>query len=402
MSKPAVKPSLVIGLPERSGFLLPALTVWVAGALNFASLKRTAGVTDLLNSLEGQPIVLIVGLALLGVYMVFLLGHIIDLLSNGINERFLANKMDGYPHERLIPFEYTTPKHRELESTRRTNLKRMSFFFEGAKLMISSVSMYVLLRLIIRHPAVIENIWIYGVIDVLKNYFLICLSCSVVFAIPTLLVKYFPWHTIDARKQFAMKIIYRIKKLIRRPEFKLFEKFWTAILSALFWLPIAGYDTVDKMVRSMIRLDNQLDKSTFDRLCGSTQKHLGISFEKIANNDRFWLPYLYLHKKEPALGRKIDENKRFSSFCRNQSLACFIAAVTITGVYRDSNSVSIGTFSRGDFVVLSLLLFFAGWLFHWKFLHHYYSFTKMTLRAFVLIDVVSKSRSKGSSEAVST
>lgn len=103
-----LSPALTISLPERSTFLLPALSVWASLAIFLGSRKQGLGVVSLIATLESKPIVVLVGLTLLGIFTVFLLGHVVDLLSQLIYERLLADKLDGFPHERIVPVSQTT------------------------------------------------------------------------------------------------------------------------------------------------------------------------------------------------------------------------------------------------------------------------------------------------------
>ncbi|MDO8291032.1 MAG: hypothetical protein Q7T44_17595, partial [Parvibaculum sp.] len=134
-----LSPALAISLPERSTFLLPALSVWASLAIYLGSRKQSLGIVSLIATMESKPLVVLVGLTLVGIFTVFVLGHVVDLLSQLIYERLLADKLDGFPHERIVPISQTTGNYRRFVKRKRTNLRRPTFFFEGAKLLISSV-----------------------------------------------------------------------------------------------------------------------------------------------------------------------------------------------------------------------------------------------------------------------
>jgi hypothetical protein len=393
MSKPKLSPSLVLGLPERSGFLLPALTVWAAIAVNLGALKRQSGILELFAVLDSQRFVTVVGLTVIGIYSVFLLGHVLDLLSNGVSERFLANKMDGYPHERIVPVAYTTTHHSKFKYRRQTNLKRLSFFFEGAKLLIGGSTMLVLSAIILRNPDLSFNLR--TAISALFIYSTAAVAISALFAVPAILIRYAPYKQAEDRKVFADRIVSRLSKAFRR-NFLLrpIEIMWHAFIKLALGPFIYGYDIVDRLVRGLTRLNLEIDEQTYSQLLKAYAERFGSNFSTVDNNDRFWLPYLEVQIKLPPIGRRIDEARRAANFCRNQSFACFISSILVAGIYRSSMTDAIGIFTRSDLNALALFLFVLAWLFHWKFLHHYYSFTKMTLRAFSTLASVGPKKKK--------
>lgn len=381
MANRGVVPSLTLGLPERSGFLIPAITVWVAIVVNLAALKRKTGVTGLLAILESQHLVSLVGLTLLAIYSIFLLGHVLDLLSNGISERFLSNKLDGYPHERIVPVRYTTRFYSRLKYRKETNLRRLSFFFEGAKLLVSGVTSLVLIGILLRNPSIsptLRTVLTYGL-----YYAAFAVFVSVVFALPAVLVRYLPYRTPTERRNIGNRVASRISKLFRRNRILSYvDMLWLGLVFVALGPFIYGYDLVDRLVRGLVRLNVEIDQNTFFRFIEAYRRRFGTDFSSVSNNDRFWLPYLDIHRELPLLARKVDEIRRFANFCRNQSFAFFLASLLVAGIYRSDTPEPIGIYTRSDLNTLAVALFALGWLFHWKFLHHYYSFTKMTFRVF--------------------
>lgn len=403
MQNRGVVPSLTIGLPERSGFLIPAITVWSAIVINIAALKRNTGFLGLLAILETQHIVSIIGLSLIAIYSIFLLGHVIDLLSNGISERFLSNKMDGYPHERIVPLEFTTKLYSHLHHRKKTNLRRLSFFFEGAKLLISGVSTATLLGIILRNPNLSASTREIVELGFMYAVFAVCVSA--VFALPAVLVRFAPYKTPVQRREIANRIASRLSKLFRRNTILSYvDLLWMAIVVIALGPFIYGYDLVDQLVRGLVRLNKEIDRGTFDRVSKAYHSVFGLDFVQTSNNDRFWLPYLEIHRNLPQLARKIDEVRRFANFCRNQSFAFFLSSLLVAGTYRSSTVEPIGIYTRSDLNALAVTLFCLGWLFHWKFLHHYYSFTKMTLRSFSILasSGISKQGTKKRSDLITT
>lgn len=387
--------SLVLGIPERSGFLLPAITVWTAIVLSLTALKQQKGIFDLLSILEAKGIVFLLGVAFLGIYTLFLLGHALDLISNGISERFLANKLDGFPHERVVPMDSSTPWFCLQDKLRESQYLRPTFFYEGAKILVVSLCLYLFCRIFERNPDLSPNAA--RAIALAMDLSTIWVTISLFLAVPAILVRYAPVGSRSGREAWAAKTNEHSRMLNSRYAIiKIVTRVAQFSLAILIFAPLACYDLYNQLIRGMLRLDVKLDKNTIDLIQRACTRLYSFEFTQISNNDRFWLPYLDVQRNLPILGRRIDATRKSASFCRNQSAACLIASLIFAGVYRSAMppDFKIGIFTRFDFNILALALFIMAWLFHWKFLHHYYSATKMTLRAFAFLATKTKATAK--------
>ena len=393
MARSNIRPNLILGIPERSGFLLPALTIWTAILIYFAARKGNIGISDLLVILQNKETITIVGLALLGIYTIFILGHIVDLLSNGVNERFLANKMNGYPHERIVPIEHTTSSFNLHQNTKKTIIKRASFFFEGAKLLIASTSLYVFIRIVERHPRIKQIPNSIEILNSIELYAQAGMIIACILSIPSAAIRYLPHRTRAARTVFAKNLSNEIKQILSKNKLlQTIETAWGIFSYATLAPLVFAYDAVDGFILGMIRITTGIDSKTFNQVQKAFKKHMGIDYVEVQNNDRFWLIYLSIHNNLPHMIGKIDQMKRFANFCRNQSFACFIAAMIFAGVYRNDAIGAVGLFSKNNICTLSICLFCFAWLFHWKFLHHYHSYTKLTYRSFSLLATIEKKK----------
>lgn len=393
MENKSLKPDFSITIPERSVFILPALTIWTAAVINLGSRKFQVTIPDILSALQHKSPIFISGIVLLAVYTVFIAGHILDLLSNGINERFLANKMDGFPHERLVPFANTTNSHEHFTNRKLTNIRSPKFIYEGAKLIICIGALYSITRIVERYDILELTPSPKSAIRIFKWYLAYGLAFAIALATPAVIIGFIPISTGKDRLRFVREIKIHISRWFQlRPLLKKPIRYGILLLIAPAVPLLYAYDVVDRLVRRSVRLNTEIDIQTFRGVQAASKLKLGMEYQKLENNDRFWLPYLCVHRELPTIARKVDEARKSANFCRNQSLACFLAALMLSGAYISLPQNPWGEVTKKDLLNLSLALFCVAWLFHWKFLHHYYAFSKMTIRGFALLGSTASSQ----------
>lgn len=396
-----VTPNMTLALPERSTFLLPALTLWSSIVIYLISRKRNLGIIASLDRLDSKPAIAIIGIALLGVFTLFVIGHILDLLSSLVFERFLSDKLHGFPHERVVPSSHTTGRYLLFVQKKRTDMRRVSFFYEGAKLLVISISLLILVQIIARHPDIIDSPKLVDSIEYFNLYFAVCSLIALLFALPAALVRYAPVGTGPSRRRIAARLLRRARRALKSgAAWKQVGKYGHILMIVSVGPMIYLYDIIDRLVRGLFRLNKEIDSITFDALVSSARARLKLDWPALKNNDRFWLLYLYLYSIKSDVLKPIQSIRTASAFCRNQSLACMLSAMILAGAYRKNQDVSLNVLSMTDMINLSLCLFFIGWLFYWKFLQQYYAFTKMTFRSFAILGTPEVKQSKSSPPSV--
>ena len=398
-----IAPSMTLALPERSTFLLPALTLWSSIVIYLISRKRNLGIITSLDRLDNKPAVAIIGIALLGVFTLFVVGHILDLLSSLVFERFLSDKLHGFPHERVVPPSHTTGRYLLFIQKKRTDMRRVSFFYEGAKLLVISTSLLVFGQIIIRHPEVIDLPSLHKFVEYSNLYFGICSLIALLFALPAALVRYAPVGTGSGRRRIAARLLRRARRALKSgPAWKHIGKCGHIFVILSVGPLVYAYDLTDRLVRGLFRLNKEIDSNTFDAIVSTAKARLKLDWTALKNNDRFWLLYLYLYSIKSDMLKPIQSIRTASAFCRNQSLACMLSAMILAGAYRTGQDVSLNVLSMTDMMNLSISLFLVGWLFHWKFLQQYYAFTKMTFRSFAILGMPDIKPSKNKPPPIGT
>ena len=382
MAPPLLRPSLQIAPAERSSFVLPSLTVFSALVIWVLVRKLGIGLIPFLESLDKLSWLVVFTIAMVMLFAVFSIGHLIDLLSHTILERFLADKLDGFPHERIVPLKNSTRRYHRFLHRKRRNINRPTFFFEGAKLFIASCSAICFLGIVSRHPDLNAE-YVRAIIKASIWYSVATLSYSLLLAIPPALVGYLPAATYKERRRFAIKLMRRLRSRVRSSRMHMVAIAPLLLINIGLVAPyVFIYDFVDKLVRGMFRLNKEIDSATYERIAKILKKKLNIDYSTIQNNDRYWLPYFLLMAGRPDVVQKIQGARSSATYCRNQALACLFAALLLAGVYRIDQQSIAGLLTRADIIHIALLLYLVAWIFHWRFLQQYYSCTKMALRAF--------------------
>jgi hypothetical protein len=112
MHLPPLRTSIHVAPAERSSFILPSATVLGTIIVWILAQKFGVGLIPFLEDNNKSSWLVIVTLILLLVFAVFSIGHAIDMLSNTILERFLSDKLDGFPHERIVPNGCSTQRNK--------------------------------------------------------------------------------------------------------------------------------------------------------------------------------------------------------------------------------------------------------------------------------------------------
>lgn len=386
MRIPQARNTWTVARAERSAFFFPAVTVWASMVIWLLVQRREAGLFASLQLMEKQSWLVVVAMLLIALGTVFAIGHVVELLSQSIVERFLADKLDGFPHERLLPAKYSTVRYVRFSRMKRSNLNRPTFFYEGAKLFISSSSLFFLFTIVSNHPIVINSVNGLFIVLALATYALIGIAAAFMIAVPAVVVRYFPWRDYAARRHTLARILkaLRARRQSRATHALILP---LRLLSYVFaWPLVAAYDLIDRLVRGIFRLNKEIDESTFLRVTEILKVKTGLEYLSLGTNDRFWLLFLIVSSNRPELLRTIQSIRTAADFCRNQALACLVASLFLATSYADGQGQVTGMPTRSDLVYVASAVFVLGWIFHWKFLHLYYSCTKMTFRAFATLD----------------
>ena len=325
--------------------------------------------------------------------VVFTIGHILDLSSQFILERLFADKLVGFPHERIVPINATTPRYELFQKRKREKFGRAITFYEGTKVALTATSLFVLCQILFRAPNVHANSDAAFALFFASYYWSSAIIAGIISMIPALLVGYTPGSSpIDSFRRIE-RFFQSIKERSKTSKPVEFVVALHRVLFGILLVPATYiYDSVDRFVRAAFRLNTEIDKDTFENFKAVFKRRFGIDFLSIGNNDRFWLPYLALvHSKSDVL-RPIVELRSMANFCRNQALALFITSITLASSY-NLEQKSISEFiTKTDTYNIALLFFVLSWVFYWKFLQTYYAFSKMTFRAFASLPTANASR----------
>ena len=391
---------------ERSRYLLPAITVtfgiaiWLltraSGIDSSGKRWQGIGVVDFLLKHQSEPAIVYVVAVCVAMLVIFTIGHILDLSSQFILERLFADKLGGFPHERIVPIGATTPRYELFQKRKRAKFGRTITFYEGTKAALAATSLLVLCQILFRAPNVHANPDAAFVLLAASYYWSSAILAGIISMIPALLVGYTPGSSpIDSFRR-----IERFFQGIReRSKTSIVAEAAIAphrLLFGILLIPATYiFDSVDRFVRAAFRLNTEIDSDTFENFKAVFRRRFEIDFLSIGNNDRFWLPYLALiHSKSDVL-RPIVELRSIANFCRNQSLALFITSIVLASSYNlDQKSISEFV-TKTDTYNISLLFFVLSWVFYWKFLQTYYAFSKMTFRAFAILPTAKITREIG-------
>lgn len=378
--------SLNINTSERSRYILPSVTVTFGLTIWFLTRTGGKGIIDFLLAHQSAPIILYIAAIAIAVFSIFTIGHILDLSSQFILERLFADKLGGFPHERLVPIRATTARYRLFLKRKRAVFGRSISFYEGTKVAIVATSLLTICHISYRSPKIYSSSSLSLFFGLASAYWATAVAVGLISLIPALLVGYLPGATPKDNFRRVESFLEDTRtKATGSPPLRLLIN-TIKIMMGMFLRPATYiYDSVDRFVRAAFRLNTELDEDTFSNFTKVFHRRFGISFESIGNNDRFWLPYLaILHSRSEVL-KPIVELRSMANFCRNQALALFITSILLSSSYRIGQQSVSEIFTKTDTYNISILLFVLSWVFYWKFLQTYYAFTKMTFRAFATL-----------------
>lgn len=371
---------------ERSAFFLPAITVSSSLLLWVLVRKFETGLYQMLRQLAGEKVLVVASVIAIFLLVAFATAHVVDLLSHALFERFLSDTLDCFPHERVVPYHQTTKRYKKFLALKRTNIRRTSFIFEGAKALVAAASIWIFVNLQLRHPNAPLRPFITTLFEVANAYCVLALVISASLALPAIFVHYAPWGTYDSRRRLGISNSWRLSRVRRK---NVFGKFMNRILHIVFLIVLAPftaiYDIADRLIRELFRLNSEIDIHTYDRVLRVAESNLRISFSEIRNNDRFWLPHIYVINHGGPAANALSESRKKASFYRNQAMACLLSSIILGSAYRMAQHDIAGFLTRADVIHLAIALYFLAWLLHWKFLQQYYSLAKAVLRIFATL-----------------
>jgi hypothetical protein len=249
--------------------------------------------------------------------------------------------------------------------------------------------------ILLRHPRVLEIYAVYQLLLGVIAYLKFVAAVAAVKILPALFVSFWPSGTREFRRRTIIRLFVVMNRRRKEALIARFLVYLWGFVVVLSRPLVVLFDATDRFIRFVLRLNEEIDASTFQNLKSVFQSRLKIEFVEISNNDRFWLPYLVLLSDSPQLVKPILKTRNLANFCRNQALGLFVAAAILSGAYNTDQLDIKGMIGKSDLIHISLLCFFSGWAFHWKFLQGHYSSTKMTYRSFATL-VAAKSERKRS------
>lgn len=370
---------------ERTAFILPAITLFFALCAWTLVKKLNAGPLPTLDALAKHSGLSFAILSVSSVAIIFMLAHILDTLSSSFYERFLSDKLQGFPHERIVPIAKTTVRYRQFIRNNRTRLWIPRFLYEGVKSMVFCGFALVLFGLWLRHPSIQQREYLLAGFQAVFWLSFSGLVFSFIFlGIPFLAIRYLPFgRSYSYRRLWAIRLVRGIQKAIGRR--KAFRYLRNSIVGILVWIPAKAHDFLDRILRALFRLNKEIDIATYERLELLLKEKVGLEFSKLNNNDRFWVPYLILVEHSKVASRDVIEMWKKAAFCRNQALALLLSSLLLGTAYRLHQPDIDDFLTKNDLDNLALLAFFGSQFFCYRFYQHYYYFTKLVYRAFASI-----------------
>jgi hypothetical protein len=367
---------------ERSPFILPAITVWLSVIVFFLT-RHHVGVVAFLRGAKDESWTVVAGSAVFSLALLFSFAHLIETLSDLLLERTLADRLTGFPHERVIPFAGTTVRYRQFIRRQVPVFSRRFSQYEGSRIIVLAVVFSEPMVVIFRSEAVQSHTFLRFLCEVLIGYFCLAAATSILLLLPGFAAGFNPVDAKHLRFRWVVERLRKLRALLRNaPISQTVFRNWKYVI---WWPALVSYAFCDRIIRYMLRLNGEIDEVTYKRFEVVFRDRLQIDFESISNNDRFWLTYFVLLADSPGLIKPIAAARHLANFCRNQCLALFVASIALTLSYRLGQPDVAGFVTRNDVNNLALICAFGSWVFYWKFLQGYYYCTKMTFRAFATI-----------------
>lgn len=384
---------------EKTGYLLPSVTlvlaigVWLIGKKhhlaqklgvaplsNTGSTEKIKSTIELLNSVFlGNSAVTIVLILLTIAALVFILAHVIDTLSEYVFERLFANKLQGYPHERLVPYAYTTSRYKKFRASLKTQTRANRFLYEGLKSLLFILITFPLIWMIHRHLSTDKDGWQFLPTTVLLITFWVCLS--LVWSFVLLLIFSYQRFASTSKVPLETRETDTFNMLMASSSNAIFDFFLKYLWLAFVGVWAYGFDFLEKTIRSLFQLNSEIEGDVYTKAKDILFKKTGIDIGTLNNNDRIWIPYYFLITENKSSIKNIQEFESKAMFYRNQALALFLCCALLAGSF-DSNHSTLETFlSPKDLMNLSFASYFMAVFFVGRFFQHYYSASKCVFRA---------------------
>lgn len=378
---------------EKTAYLLPAVTVLLCLGLWLIGRKSLGSGLDAIEGIvQDYSASTLIVITLLVVTVMYILAHGIDTASDYVIERFLVDRLQGMPHERVVPEKYTTEKYKTFRVKFQTCSKEPRFLYEGIKVLVFWFLFGPLLMLLSRHEKVPELIKI--------SFSILGIWVVISFAWVLLLFLHFvyvsfvqperdpknklnekgmpPTENTPELQQSQNQVVSPPPEVTSKPSSFLISAVWIFIT---IWCQC--FDFIDRVSRRLFYLDDKVDVGTFEKFVAAFEHKTSITFNNLNSNDRFWVPYFSLIEASRTEAKELTDIWQRAIFCRNQAVALFLSAAILSSSFSLSSERSEGFFlSKFDLANLSLLAYFSAGMFMYRFFQHYFSHSKMLYRAY--------------------
>jgi hypothetical protein len=371
---------------ERSSFLLPAITIIASFSVwMFTRNSRIVNITSLneLSSIKNTTIAIVL---LFMIALTFIIAHVIDTVSYTIYGRILSDKINGFPHTKIVPGVKRQLKMKFIDKNGPIIYFSLSRHINyGIKIMIMCVFLFSIISIIIRHPYFNqENLLLRKL--AFNILYIVKISIEVYFIIISLLLAVA--SHLYSRKKFRNRIGNS-------------KKVWVMLAIKVLnfiYIQVKIYNFFNFSIQKIFRLDTRIDEATFNKIKSNLLLYTGIKFEDLRTNDRFWLPFLIVldHSRQASIEVKDLEKK--TTFCRNQALSLFVASLILSSSYTLDQNDIIGFLNHAEMIYLSLICFFSSQFFCFRFYQNYYSFTRLTFRIFSSLPTLNGTKRKKSTK----
>jgi hypothetical protein len=399
---------------EKTGYLLPSITLalsvglWLLGKKHYLAQVPQATTSqapakygnslnstiDVLNSLfSGNSAITVVLIFLTTAALIFILAHVIDTVSEYIFERLFANKMQGYPHERLVPFSETTTRYVLFRAEFKTSPRASRFLYEGLKSTLFIFIAFPLAWMTYRYSKIGSRTWEFPtwMVDAINYWVLLSLLWSTFL----LLVFCFNRFVSNSKDPLAERE-YRVAEKLKatHEDYRVFN----AILGGIWFIVIGfwsySFDVLEKTIRSLFQLNMEIDGHVYEKARRYLLEKISIDIKALKGNDRVWIPYYHLITEKKDSVKHIQDFESKAMFYRNQAFALFISCALLAGSFESKGS-SITTFlSPKDFMHLAFASYFLAIFFVGRYFQHYYSISKTIYRACAVLAASNPSPSR--------
>jgi len=258
--------------------------------------------------------------------LAFLIAHALDLVSAFLFERLYVDKLHGFPHERIVPFDFTTTRYRMFV---RRKFRPAHAWSPYAPLQGAFFSLYVmLLSLLVLALSKIFSVDNFGNQSPVLGSLL--LERAIEVALKALLwwsrlsfLYCSAWLALIALPKYTFLASFRSRRVVIRVVWRS----WIHLL--LCRLGARAFRKADHVIRRVFRLNKEISRETYAGMRKQLRRRFQIDINKVENNDRFWLCYLCLKKASRISAEECDKALKQASFARNQSLALVVSAALL-------------------------------------------------------------------------